>query len=189
MINGFMGEGMEDRQIIVGIRRGEVELFSHLVERYHRPLLTFIDKITHDRMLTEDVGQAVFLSFFRALDTFDETRPAPVAAWLFVAARNLAINVLKKERRYVAVETLADELHDHRPGQLDLLIRREDRTRLLECLELLAEPYRATLIESLEGRSIEEIAAKEMVLPGTVKSRLSRARQKIIALFRAQMER
>jgi RNA polymerase sigma-70 factor (ECF subfamily) len=180
---------MEDHQILAGIRRGEVELFAHLVERYHRPLLTFINKITRDRMLTEDVGQAVFLSFFRALDTFDETRPTPVAAWLFVAARNLAINAIKKERRYVAVETLEEELHDHRPGQFDLLIRREDRTRLLECLELLVEPYRATLVESLQGRSIEEIAAKEMVLPGTVKSRLSRARQKIIALFRAEMER
>lgn len=137
--------------------------------------------------MAEDVGQAVFVSFFLALDRFDETRPTPVAAWLFTAARNMAVNAVKKERRYVAAEEFAAEQPDHRPGPLDLLIRREDRALLQECLALLDEPYRAALQASLAGSSIEEIAAREMVLPGTVKSRLARARQKIVALFRAQM--
>ncbi len=131
----------------------------------------------------------VFLSFFRSLDRFDETRQTPVSAWLFTAARNLAINTMKRERRYVTAEANAEERPDHRPGPLDRLLRRENQALLEECLELLAEPYRSTLMASLQGKSIEEIAAKEMVLPGTVKSRLDRARQKITTLFRAAREK
>ncbi|MBU1564193.1 MAG: sigma-70 family RNA polymerase sigma factor [Proteobacteria bacterium] len=180
---------MEDREIIAAIKRGEIELFKLLVERYQQSLLGFIHSVTRNRMLTEDVGQAVFLSFFRSLDRYDETLHTPVAAWLFTVARNLAINALRRERRYVAVDTLCEELSDHRPGPPDLLIHREDRAILAQCLLRVPEPYRTTLMESLRGRSIEEIAVHEMVVPGTVKSRLVRAREKIIALFRAELKR
>ena len=180
---------MDDREIIAAIKRGEVEHFRLLVERYQQPLLGFIHSLTRNRVVTEDVGQAVFLSFFRNLQYFDENRQVPVAAWLFTVARNMTINTLRRERRYVAVDVLAEECCDHRPGPLDVLIDREEQAILAQCLQLLPEPYRATLIESMQGRSIEEIAAREMILPGTVKSRLARARQKIIALFRAELAR
>ncbi len=184
-----IGEKMEDLEIIIGIRRGEAGLFRHLVERYHRPLLAFIYRLCRDRFLTEDIGQAVFLSFYRCLDRFDETRPTPVAAWLFAAARNLTINTMKKERRYAPWHDDKADLQDHQPGPLEQCIHREELARLGECLQLIGEPYRTTLLKSLSGRSIEEIAAQEMVLPGTVKSRLARAREKIIVLFRAKMAR
>jgi len=180
---------MEDQEIIAAIKRGDVESFRYLVERYQHSLLGFIKSITRNRFLTEDVGQAVFMSFYKNLDRFEESRDTPVAPWLFTVARNMAINAIKKERRYVAIDTLSDELSDHRQGPLDLLIHREDQANLQQCLELLPEPYRSTLISSLQGKSIEEIAARHMILPGTVKSRLARAREKIIALFRAELSR
>ncbi len=166
-----------------------MELFRHLVERYQRPLLIFIHGLTRDPFLAEDIGQTVFLSFFQSLERFDEARETPVAAWLFTAARNLAINTMQKQRRNAPVEVDAEAWPDARPGPLDQLLRREEQAILAECLALLAEPYRTTLRASLQGRSLEEIAAREMVLPGTVKSRLARARQKIIALWRAEWER
>jgi RNA polymerase sigma factor (sigma-70 family) len=180
---------MQDQEIITAVKQGNVELFRLLVERYQGPLLGFINSITRDRFLTEDVGQAVFLSFFRNLQNFEETRQIPLAAWLFTVARNMAINAIKKERRYVAVESLAEERCDHRPGPLDLLIHKEDQAILAQCLAMLPEPYQTTILKSLQGRSIEEIAAQELILPGTVKSRLARARGKIIALFRAENTR
>lgn len=136
---------MEDQDIIAGIRRGEVELFRLLVERYHRPLLSFIHSITRDHMLTEDIGQSVFLSFFKQVEKFDETRSTPVIAWLYVAARNLAVNAIKRERRYIAGEAQLEQWQDERPGPIDLLIGKEDHKRLTECLALLDEPYRSTL--------------------------------------------
>jgi RNA polymerase sigma-70 factor, ECF subfamily len=182
------GGDMEDPEIIAKIRNGEVELFRHLVERYQQPLLSFIYSLCRDSFLTEEIGQTVFLSFYRNLHRFDEYRSAPVVAWLFTAARNLTINTMKKERRYTALAEDSDEWPDNRPGPLDRLIRREERTMFAECLQLLAEPYRTTLMESLQGWSIAEISAKEMILPGTVKSRLARAREKLIALFMAERE-
>ena len=177
---------MEDREIVAAVKQGDVELFRLLVERYQEPLLGFINSITRNRFLAEDVGQAVFLSFFRNLQKFEETSQIPLAAWLFTVARNMAINAIKRERRYVAVDGLAEERCDQRPGPLDLLIHREDQAILMQCLDMLPEPYQTTLLKSLQGRSIEEIAAQQLILPGTVKSRLTRAREKIVALFRAE---
>ena len=179
----------DQHDIIRRIRQGETELFRLLVERHQGPLLSFIHSFTRDRLLTEDIGQAVFVSFFQYLDRFDETDPTPVAAWLFAAARNLTINVLKKERRYVAMPEESEQWPDNRPEPCSLLVASEDKALLYEAIEALSEPYREVLVASLQGRSIEEIARKTMVVPGTVKSRLSRAREKLMARIRAELAR
>lgn len=180
---------MEDRELIARIQQGDVELYRLLVDRYHRPLLTFIYSLLRDRRLTEDVGQDVFLAFYLALDRFDTALDIPVSAWLFTAARNQALNVIKKERRTRAVDIDQVAVTDSRPGPLDLLVRREDQDALERCLQQLPEPYRTTLRQSLRGDSLREIGAHTLALPGTVKSRLSRAKEKLLALVRAELVR
>lgn len=179
---------MKDNEIIIRVRKGDVDCFRILVERYHQSLLTFIFSLIRDRGRAEDIGQAVFLAFYQHLERFDEEREIPVRAWLYTVARNLTINTMKRERRYVAVEKHAEQ-SDINPGPLELLIQKEEQKKLQLCLKKLPEPYRSTLLESLQGSSIKEIAAKSLTLPGTVKSRLARAKQKIAALLQTEMRR
>ena len=181
---------MEDRDIIKQVKNGDIEQFRCIVEKYHRPLLSFIYTLTRSRSWSEDIGQMVFLAFFKNLDSFDEDQGPPLSAWLFVTARNMSINALRKESPLTFTGN---------PGQLDCissehdpaeaLIRKNNKELLDDCLSMLEEPYRTTLIESLKGSSIAEIAAKEQVLPGTVKSRLYRAKEKCITLFREKLAR
>lgn len=175
---------MTDNEIIHRVRQGEVELFKILVERHHRPLLSFIRSIVRDSNRSEDVGQTVFLLFYQHFEQFDEDKEIPVTGWLYTVARNLAINDLKKERRYFPLHERF-EVKDHKSGPLELLLKRESHSTLIRCLKQLAEPYRSTIFDSLQGDTIDEIAKKRLTLPGTVKSRLHRARKKLSALLLA----
>ncbi len=66
----------------------------------------------------------------------------------------------------------------------DVLLERDRMVALGASLAQVPEPFRKTLLMSLEGNSLEEIAAAVMVSTGTVKSRLSRGRERLRLLMR-----
>ena len=171
---------MEDNDIITRIKGGDVEAFSLLVEKYHRKLLNFIFRLTGDEGNVEDIGQEVFLSVYKSLKGFDEGRGTPFSAWLFITARNRCISELRKRRgkEKVSIEdvpalSVADESVE------ETLCREERRQAVSAALGQLGEPYRSTLLRSLSGDSLDEIAKEQLLSCGTIKSRLFRAREKL----------
>lgn len=171
---------MDDIDIIKRVKAGDVESYSLLVRKYHAHLLNFIYGIVRDERKVEDIGQEVFLNIYRSLPSFDESRGTPFSAWLFTSARNRCISEVrrKRDRTSVPIEDLPD-LRDHGKSAEEMLIDREREELLASSLELLPEPYRSSMLLHLRGDSLEKIAAAEGVSIGTVKSRLSRAREKI----------
>lgn len=179
---------MDDRIIIRRVQNGEVDAYALLVERHHRSLLSFIARLVQDPHLAEDIGQEVFLKVYKELPHFDPDRGTPFAAWLFIAARNRCISEL---RRLDRVDLVATDYFDAIAADSDsaeaLLLRREKMEALRESLRDLAEPFRSTIIMSLKGASLEEIAGRCGIPQATVKTRLFRAKEKIVALLRGQL--
>jgi len=175
---------VDDRQAIKRIQNGDTEAFAILVERYHRNLLNFIYRLIGDESLVEDLGQEVFITIFRKLPEFDIDRGVPFAAWLFIAARNRCASHLRAsgQRRFVDLDAIA-ELSSNEQSAEDALLARERHDALLKSLEILPEPFRATLLQSLEGNSVEEIALAQGLPPGTIKSRLFRAKERVGAIL------
>jgi len=176
---------VEDNEVILRVRDGDIEAFSILVEKYHRRLLNFIFRLVGDGDVVEDLGQEVFLSVYKSIKEFDETRGTPFSAWLFITARNRCISELRS--RNIAGKVCLDqsfELEDGRRSPEEELLEAERREALHFSLEQLPETFRAAIVASLEGNSLEEIALKENVSVGTVKSRLFRAREKMKRLVK-----
>ena len=171
---------MDDLAIIEKIRSGNPDAYALLVEKYHRPLLTFIFRIVGDGSLVEDIGQEVFLAVYKSLRDFDESRGTPFSAWLFIAARNRCISVLR-ERRAAKLVDLGEiaMLPDGAANAEDVLLRQERMAALAASLRQIPEPFRTTLLRSLEGESLDEIAVAEGISTGTVKSRLFRAKERM----------
>jgi RNA polymerase sigma-70 factor (ECF subfamily) len=169
---------MDDIDIIKRVKAGDTESFSLLVERYHKHLLNFIHRIVRDEKIVEDLGQDVFVSVYKSLKDYDEERGTPFSAWLFISARNRCISEIRKRRETLNLDEIP-ELRDRRHSAEETLMRREEQTILASSLALLEEPYRSSILMSLRGDSLEKIAAADGVPVGTVKSRLSRAREKI----------
>jgi RNA polymerase sigma-70 factor (ECF subfamily) len=171
---------LEDNDIIAQVQKGNIEAYARIVERYHRPLLHFIFALVGDEKIVEDLGQEVFLSAYRSLHRFDQKRGTPFSAWLFIAARNRCFSEMRKRRNrlFIPIDDIPDIPVPERLPE-DLLIQKEQREAMEEALKKLPEPYRDTILKNLEGIPLEEIAFQDGVSPGTVKSRLFRARQQI----------
>ena len=177
----------DERDIIRAVKAGDTGAYQVLVERYHRPLLTYIFRILGDRQLTEDIGQEVFFDGFRRIDGFKEELGTPFSAWLFILAKNRCVTALRKRKKTISVdfEQIADLLADGGNDPEEALIARDREAILARCLRKVPEPFRHTISLALAGNSLAQIASQERISIGTVKSRLARAREKLRLLVMA----
>ena len=175
---------MDDQTIIRCIQNGEVAVFADLVQKYHRQLLAFIFRLVGDARLAEDIGQEVFLKVYQELPGFDLGRGVPFVAWLFIIARNQTISALRKRGRS---RTLPEEHLQHLPtpgkSPEEALLNQEKLAALAASMAELPEPFRATILLSLQWASLAEIAERCGVGSATVKTRLFRDRDKIKLLM------
>jgi RNA polymerase sigma-70 factor (ECF subfamily) len=114
----------------------------------------------------------------RAIAKIDTWQPGTnLRAWLFVILRNCHINEIRRERRILSID-------DDTPGTEPTLTvpgSQETRVALAEVrnayLSLSEEHREVLLLVAIEGLQYEEASAILDVPLGTVRSRLSRARQ------------
>ncbi len=126
----------------------------------------------------EDVVQEAFL---RALRFFGSFRGGDGRSWLLAIVRNTCRDWLRQHRATAAA--FDEELHtpdaDVETPET-LLVQQADRERVRRALEALPIPWREVLIlRELEGLSYREIGEVAGIPPGTVMSRLSRARRRL----------
>jgi len=176
---------MNDNAVIRRIQGGDVDAFAGLVQKYHHNLLAFIHRLVRDPHLTEDIGQEVFLDVYKSLSKFDPDMGTPFSAWLYISARNRCISELRKRGR---TESVPLEDYHVITGAADnaeeALIRQEGLDALAASLEQLPEPFRTTLLKSLQGASLDDIASQCGIPQATVKTRLFRAKEKIKQLMK-----
>jgi RNA polymerase sigma-70 factor (ECF subfamily) len=170
-----------ETEIIQRVLQGNIESFGLLVERYQKPVMRMIWNITGAGPMCEDLAQDVFLTAYAKLDTFDPAR-SRFSTWLFTITRNKCVNALKKKRP-VAVGQPPERIDRCHPAE------RADRKELLakldEALEALpGKQRRAFVLAEFEGLPYDQIAQIEGTRVGTVKSRISRARQKLAETLR-----
>jgi RNA polymerase sigma-70 factor (ECF subfamily) len=107
----------------------------------------------------------------------------PFAAWLFITARNRCISELRRKRLRTISLDASTILPAHEKTPEQAASDQERLAAIHAALEQLPEPYKQTILQSLDGGSPEEIAHTQNISRGTVKSRLSRARQKMKLLL------
>ncbi len=162
-----------DRALVRAMARGETAALERLYARHGPGLLAFLVGRLRDRPLAEEVLQDVMLAAWRAAAGF--RGESGVRTWLLVIARNRAINARRRARvATVDLDTgLAVEARKvARERRLD------ERLDLREALATLPEDQRLTLeLVFFHGLAVAEAAEVLDVAPGTVKSRLHRARR------------
>jgi RNA polymerase sigma-70 factor (ECF subfamily) len=175
----------DDLTAIKRVIDGDVESFRLLVHRYEKPLFRLVRNLLPNAHDCEDIAQEVFLAAYRNLAAYDPRRSA-FATWLFTIARNKCWNVLRKKRPVVLAEVpeRADPRTPEREAVGEELFRQLDAA-------LAALPFEqrtAFVLAEIQELSQEEIAQIEGVRLGTVKSRLSRARDKLRVFFQRTVE-
>ena len=167
----------EDAIVMARIRAGDDSALAVLYDRYATLALGMALKIVRDPNEAEDVVHDAFIAVVERADQFRPDRGSLVA-WLVTMVRNLALD--RSRRRTRRAQILDDEVRHEPPQpvldpeQLSWVERERDAVR--SAMSKLSDSQRATLeIAFFEGLSYPEIAARENVALGTVKSRAARA--------------
>jgi len=145
-------------------------------------------RILGDRKEAEDALQDVYVNLWRRAERYDPDRASPIT-WLATFARNRAIDRLRSgaARRASAVPIEnAQDIADEAPTADSMLIDAERRARVFGCLAALDErPRRAIRTAFLEGRTYAELAKRDGVPLGTMKSLIRRGLAKLKACLEA----
>jgi RNA polymerase sigma-70 factor, ECF subfamily len=128
----------------------------------------------------EDVVQEAYLRAFKSFHGFHGSNGR---AWLLTIVRNTFYTLLKKNRTVDCSTAFDEEIHaaDHESASpADILEQSEDAELVRQAMDELPTEFREILIlRHLEGCSYKEIAEIAQLAPGTVMSRLARARGKL----------
>src|SRR6476660_8472724 len=130
----------------------------------------------------QDAEDAVQEACLRAFRFFGSFRGGDARNWLLKIVRNTCYTQLQKNRPQ-ELATFDEEIHSEDDGSMNpetLLLRSADSQLLRQALEELPVNFREVLVlRELEGLSYSEIAEVSNIPPGTVMSRLSRARERL----------
>lgn len=163
----------DERQLVDAARRSP-QAFGQLYLQHYQAIARYLLRRTGDRHVTEDLVADVFVSALRRLETF-RWRGVTVRLWLYRMATNAANRWCARRRRDLLRSASSEPAAavDRR----DACETIDDASHLRQRLLRLAPRHQAVLaLHYFEGLSIAEIASTLNCRPGTVQSRLARAR-------------
>ena len=89
-------EGLNDAQIMLRAKAGDESAFAYLVQKYRRPMVSFMYRMSHNAAAAEDLAQEVFLRVYRSRTSYEAS--AKFTTWLYRIATNLAVNHARDTR-------------------------------------------------------------------------------------------
>lgn len=178
---------MEDKELVRLAQEGSQEAFEELVTRYQSKVFSMALSFTRNRESADDLAQEVFLKAYLALPRFQGK--SEFGTWFYRISVNHIKDFLRKKGR--AKEVPLDDVRELSLSDSDQADKAaheaetEARKGLVRrFVEELPDKYRIILtLRDIQGMPYESIAQVLRLSPGTVDSRLHRARK----ILRARM--
>lgn len=149
---------------------GDELVVAELYQDYHRPLLTFVMRMTGgDRQWAEDIVQETMIRAWRSADRLD-TEATSLMPWLATVARRIVID--NRRHRNARPPEVGDGPLEHQPmpDEMEGLLR---KVVVEEALKSLSAAHRQVLNETvLRDRTVNQAAEALGIPVGTVKSRV-----------------
>jgi RNA polymerase sigma-70 factor (ECF subfamily) len=179
------GEGLSDAQIMLRVRAGDDSAFEYLVQKYRRPMLSFMYRMAHNTAVAEDLAQEVFLRVYRSREKYEAS--AKFTTWLYRIASNLAVNHARDTRHQRPENTVSlDEPEPDTGLTMDLpdtsltaeeaILKRERLAAIRQRVEALPERQKMALImHKYQQMDYRQIADVLKLSESAIKSLLFRA--------------
>lgn len=175
----------QEQKWIRAARKGDSDAFAELVRLYEKKVLALTNRMCKNPEDAAEAAQEAFLSAWQGLPDF--RGDAAFSTWLYRLASNACIDLLRRENRHRDAAALSlndDETGFDAPSAEPLpqeaAERREIREQVEAGLAALSPEHRQVLIlREIHQQSYDEIARILALDPGTVKSRISRARKQL----------
>ncbi len=178
-------EMLSDAEVMLRVAAGDDGAFDYLVDKFRRPMNSFMYRMTRNQAVAEELAQEVFLRVYRSRHTYAAS--AKFTTWLYRIATNLAVNHArdtKHERPENMVnidepdtETgLTVDVPDRGLNAEQLILRRERLAAIRKHVEALPERQQAAVImHKYQNMDYKQIAEVLKLSESATKSLLFRA--------------
>ena len=176
-------EQIYDELLVLRCQGGEASAIKELISRWQMRLARFVFRQTGNSDDTADVMQEIWVSVVRKLKSLDD--PAAFGQWVYRIARARTVDwVRKKKREHALIRESTEEVKTSKQISSNRLSFDNQIELLREALTKLPAGQHAILkMFYLEDRSVSEISSCLEIPEGTVKSRLSKAREQLRKLI------
>jgi RNA polymerase sigma-70 factor, ECF subfamily len=178
-----------DIEVVKKAQQGDKRAFDRIISCYSKMVTVLCKRYMRNDEDALEMAQEAFCAAYNAIKRFE--CKSKVSTWLYRIAVNQCINRLDtlKRRKYFDTDSMnADEetgapgfdVADTRQDALEKLESKETREMIMEMLSGFEEPERsAVILRDIQGYEYEEISEILKIPMGSVKSKLSRAREKL----------
>lgn len=180
------GASPEQNQILISeAKQGDMAAFEVLIQQHEKIVYNVALRMMNHSEDAKDISQEVFIKAYRNITSFDER--STFSTWIYRITVNTCIDEMRKrkgkQKLFLDNEfeneegTVKQEIPSHCDTPEETLIRKEEKNEILLALQEISEDYRTVFIlRDIRGLSYDEIAEITGLALGTVKSRISRAR-------------
>ncbi|MEK7633943.1 MAG: RNA polymerase sigma factor [Patescibacteria group bacterium] len=159
---------LSDKDIVKKIKNGEINYYSYIVKKYTASIYRYIERKLFKKNEVDDLVQNVFISFYKAIEKFNEER------WIKPYLFQIVQNELKMYFRSYKKSLPLDER----------IIGEENQEESnIEDFKLLNSQEKGIFKHIIEGYSYEEIAKIFKKPINTIKSIVRRARLKVKKIY------
>jgi RNA polymerase sigma-70 factor (ECF subfamily) len=178
---------LEDSTVMLELKAGNMAAFDFLIQKYRKPIINFMYRMTRNQAVAEELAQEVFLRVYRSRETY--RAEARFSTWLYRIATNLGVNQARDTRHERAASTVyldeADsetgttpDVADSTPDVESRLLRDERMAAIRDHVMALPERQRmAVLMHKYEGMDYSQIGEVLKLSESATKSLLFRAYQ------------
>jgi RNA polymerase sigma factor (sigma-70 family) len=177
-----LDKAADERKLIEAAQAGDKKAFGQLIRLHQKRLFRFIYGLTGSFDHAEDIVQEAFVKAYQAIGTFRVGYD--FYPWLSTIARNLAYNHFTREEKQESLDSIKEKGFDpvsDEFGPLERLLESEGEKRFYAALQALPPQFRTVFVlRHFEDMDYSQIASYLKIPPGTVDSRLYRARKMLM---------
>ena len=178
-------ETVSDADVMLRVKTGDESAFTYLVEKYRRPMVSFMYRMCHNPAAAEELAQEVFLRVYRSRGGYEPS--AKFSTWLYRIATNLAVNHARDTRHERPEKTVRLDEPDQETGATpdladgaltaeEQMLRRERLAAIRRKVEALPERQRlAVIMHKYQQMGYRQIADVLKLSESGTKSLLFRA--------------
>lgn len=177
-----------EKALISKAKKGDKTAFEELIVLNEKKVYNLAYRMAGNREDAFDISQEAFIKVYNNLESFKEE--STFSTWVYRIASNVAIDFLRKRDKIftTAFYTVMNDGQDE--VEIQLIDKNQTPEQALEAVEfnemlqkalnkLPADQKTVIILRDVNGLSYEEISNIVLVNIGTVKSRISRAREKL----------
>ena len=172
-------KNLTDEEIMLEIASGKLEKLTLLFERYNVRIYNYFNKMVHNKMVSEDLTQDVFIKVIKYRNSYNNGN---FAAWIYTIARNIFSTHYQKTKKERAIIIDDDKLESDETAVSEC--RQEELDHLQKTLQKLSNSDRELIVmhrfQEIKYLQIAEIIGST---ENAVKVKVHRALKKLKEIY------